>query len=683
MSRKLLRSWTFLVGAGASLPAPSKLPNGESFSGKIFDLLTRTGPVFLEPEIVSRLRGAVTERIRLEIFLETLASEISPAIAFSPFEMFSRAVPNFNHFAIAMLAPRAIITTNQDLLLEEAAMRLRTPRRIIHLHGRCDNIPSIVTIVSQYLGGLERHLRNSFKSVVAGGNIVIVGYSGRDMDVMPLLVSSAPRKVKWILHTGSSVSPELSHAKEILGRRLEIVCAETGDWLKAHLNQDALRQIKSLVKDAVPVPLRMPPSVQGSFRGIPLGYRNRAIAKVLEHLGEYRQAAGIYQALAGKDHISQPQLLVDLARVRARVAGHDASQKIYARVLKRSSISSDLQAQALLGNIDALRNSSKPVQAARQLASLDQVLKRRKLDQKPDKTYWRLRGWALSARAGICRIESRVNAANRLYGRAELAFSRARDIDGRIEVLTWRAESELILGDYKRSIELSDSAIRYAVAYGKYLVRGWPSYVKAEALALSGRCDDALREVKEAKRIFKRSKNIQGPLWSLLLEVDCFKEIAPKKINGVLDTVRDGLRFHQLAHVQSRLYLEEAEVARAAGDWLRVMQAIAALRAHLKNKTFFTEQPRMLIAHALLVEAECARQQASDGTVKLLKRARAAYERIGAKAFVARVNVALSMAGQLDIPVSQLLEECRRQDYRHELARLKKQQKGFYPIHFV
>ena len=286
-------------------------------------------------------------------------------------------------------------------------------------------------------------------------------------------------------------------------------------------------------------------------------------------------------------------------------------------------------------------------------------------------------------RAGICRLESRIKMAKRLYQRAELAFSRARDIGGRIEVLTWRAESALMLGEYRRALELSDTAIRDATAYANYLMRGWPSYVKAEALALSGRCDDALQVLKDATRNFATSKNIQGPLWSLLVKADCFKEMAPKQLHNVLREIRQGLRCHQLAHVQSRLYLEEAEIARAAGDWFRVSQTLAVLRAHLKDKTFFTKQPRMLIAHILLVEAECARLKTSEDAVALLRRARAAYQRIGAKAFVARVNVALLIAGHLDFPRSWLLAECRRQDYQHELVRLTKAKTGFYPIHFV
>lgn len=683
MPHRPLGDWTFLVGAGVSIPSPANLPSGEIFSRKIFDLLTRTGPTFLETEAVRQLRRAVTKEIRLEIFLETLASEIPAAIVFSPFKMFRRAVPNFNHYAVATLASGVIVTTNQDLLIEEAGKRLRAPRRVIHLHGRCDDVSSIVTIISQYLGGLEPHLRRSFKGVLTGAKVVVIGYSGRDLDVMPLLVNSVAQRVKWVVHGESSISPELSHAQAVLGPRLAIIRAETSDWLKEHLDESARRRIQSLDKDVARVPLEMPDAVEESFRSLSISQRNRAIAKVLEHLGEYRRAADVYETLRRKSRPISPELLIDVGHITARVHGHGAALELYSRLINRFNLSSELQVEALLGIVDVLRNSSKPVQAVRELAKVDRLLKKRRQKQRRDKGYWRVRGWALSARGGIRRIEGRAKAADVLYARAERAFLRARDINGRIEVLTWRAESALMLGQYKLALELSDTAIRNGVAYAKYLVRGWPYYVKAEALALSGNCVDALFVVREARKTFMASRNVQGPLWSLLLEVDCLKETALNKVAGVLRRVREGLRHRQFAHVQCRLHLEEAEVARAAGDWSLVAQALAALREHLRNETMFTERPRMVIAHALLIEAECARQRGSHRAIELLRRVRAAYQRIGAKALVVRVNVALLMAGQADVSVSQLLDVCRQENYRHDLARLENAKTGFYPIHFI
>jgi predicted ATPase len=91
----------------------------------------------------------------------------------------------------------------------------------------------------------------------------------------------------------------------------------------------------------------------------------------------------------------------------------------------------------------------------------------------------------------------------------------------------------------------------------------------------------------------------------------------------------------------------------------------------------------LLIAHAMLVEAESARQQGNDDAPNLLRRVRATYRRLGARSFVARTDVALVLTGQGGKGHSGLLARCRRRGYRFEVERLEGVRTGFYPIHFV
>jgi len=97
----------------------------------------------------------------------------------------------------------------------------------------------------------------------------------------------------------------------------------------------------------------------------------------------------------------------------------------------------------------------------------------------------------------------------------------------------------------------------------------------------------------------------------------------------------------------------------------------------------FTIPAKMLIAHALLVEAEAARQRGDDAAPCLLWRVRAAYQRLGAMGFVARADVGLVLGGERGIPYSALLTHCRRHHYGFEVQRLEGIRSGFYPIHFV
>jgi tetratricopeptide (TPR) repeat protein len=451
------------------------------------------------------------------------------------------------------------------------------------LHGTCDRVSSIITIISQYLGGLNRRTRRAFEAAIQGNTVIVVGYSGRDLDIMPILVEGGAAAIKWIMHKGPP-SPEVIRACAVLGNRLELVPAHTGRWLKARLIERGQLRTNALPMSTEPKRLPMPKPVRRAFTAVAPAARNWAVAKVYEQLGRHDQALAIYQRLSSDPSVDQPRLLADLGRATARVAGHDAACRVFTSLLAQPEIAVDTRASALLGRLDALRNSSRPVDALRDLAELDRLLEAQgKMLKARDrgKRYWHFMGWSLSAKAGIHRIEGRAKAAAHLYARAGKAFSLARDIDGRIEVLTWQAESLLIVGDYRAALATADQAISYAVAYAKDLVRGWPRYVRAEALALSGRCVEALKEAARAQKVLRASGNIQGPLWCLLLKSDCYRETSPSKAARVMSGVRKGLGLHKLAHVQARLHLEEAELARAAVNWPRLNKALAKLRAHL------------------------------------------------------------------------------------------------------
>ena len=240
-----------------------------------------------------------------------------------------------------------------------------------------------------------------------------------------------------------------------------------------------------------------------------------------------------------------------------------------------------------------------------------------------------------------------------------------------------------MLGQIKLALDLTEDAIADTVFYAKYLVKQWPFFVQSEAFAQSGDIGRALKLLSEAEPIFVTHDNFQGSLWSLILRSDCLRETSWQEAAEVVRAAWERLGKRHLAHVEARLYLEEAEIARARCDWTGVEQAITKLRNHLDNKVHFTASPPILIAHALLVEAECARQRAQEDTVKLLNLARGAYARIGAKAFVARVDVALSLAGRPKRSDSTLLNICRRKLYQLEVARIEKVKEGFYPIHFL
>ncbi len=125
-------------------------------------------------------------------------------------------------------------------------------------------------------------------------------------------------------------------------------------------------------------------------------------------------------------------------------------------------------------------------------------------------------------------------------------------MDGHIAVLTWRAETELMLGDFERASSLAEEAVHEASAYAKLVLSGLPLYVQAEYLTLRGRLDDALAVLHDATRILERYGNIQGTMWSLLLEADCLRGRSLHEGMARCPSVRRRLRKRDSAHVRIR-----------------------------------------------------------------------------------------------------------------------------------
>jgi tetratricopeptide (TPR) repeat protein len=647
----------------------------------IFNLLIRGGEVLAEASALAKVHAALQYELRLETFLEILAEQVSPEVAFQPFESLQYANPCFAHFAILELSGSAVITTNQDILFERAVRMARLHRRIIHLHGRCDRIGSIVTIISQYLGGLDRSVRQLFCRAIMGKDVLVFGYSGRDRDVMPVLLASEANSITWLLHDSSRISPELERARAILGKRLTIKTVDSDNWLENRLNSSQKFRIRKLKEELAKDPTT-PQLFHDYFSSITFLQRNRAVARVLEHLGAYADARAIYQKLCKSTAEKDAQLVVDLARVTARTNGHEAGRSILLALARRRNLSLPVRVELQLDVADALRNSSRARNAKRVLANVDQLLSRNR-QAFATKEFYQSLGRARNARAGIERLEGKLEPAQRLYAQAERAFSKARDIDGRIDVLTWQSETALIRGDIRKALSLADAAIDDAIAYARVPIKAWPSYVKAEGLVLSGRYEEAKRIAQLAHSLFKVHGNVQGVTWTSILEIDCLKDTSWRQAMELLKDVRGRLGRRRLAHAEARLFLEEADLARLARNWSYCAKSLSKLHSHVKNPTFFSQRPRMIEAHASLVEAECARDQNSQVALEMLQKTQQAYKTLGASTMAMRTAVAIALLRNENSAKRKMIEQCMRLEYSREVQALCQKGKSSYPIQFV
>ncbi len=201
----LLAGATVLCGAGISRLASSSLPDGAALACRLVELVL-DGPVIFadafEPVLTAlRPRPDGEQDLRLELVFELLAQELDPRLLVEVFGLLEGAAPNANHFGLLLSGAADILTVNQDLLFEQAARVLGHPDPdgcVVHLHGRCDQPATIVTLISQYLAGLPPDFAGRFHDAVEGRRVVVLGYSGRGRDIMPALARGRPREVRWV-----------------------------------------------------------------------------------------------------------------------------------------------------------------------------------------------------------------------------------------------------------------------------------------------------------------------------------------------------------------------------------------------------------------------------------------------------------------------------------------------------
>jgi hypothetical protein len=201
-----------IVLCGAGVSRDSGLPDGQEMAAVAFEQVWAGTKVYA-PDAADAVREALRwpasgePKLRLELILDLMAREIPPVVLAGVYAAVLRAQPCLAHFALAAAAV-PIVSTNQDELVEDAARRLGVTVDVLHLHGRASKPASIVTMLSQYIDGLPKDTARQLRVRIAGSQLVVLGYSGRDLDVMPFLYN-APR-VTWLhFQPGGGPSPAM------------------------------------------------------------------------------------------------------------------------------------------------------------------------------------------------------------------------------------------------------------------------------------------------------------------------------------------------------------------------------------------------------------------------------------------------------------------------------------------
>lgn len=662
----------------------SSLPSGEQLSKHALDLVRASAEILLTDLEIASLYEAVGD-LRLEIMLERLATEISKARLFSVFHVLRGASPNFNHFAAVAVRPRAIVTTNQDILSEEAAKILKVPCSIVHLHGRCDNVQSIRTMISQYLVGLPRLEASAFRRALTGADVTVLGYSGRDGDVMSVFGEGLMKSMTWVCHPGTEKSPELVRLQDQLGPRLIVIELDAREWFKKRLpkkfrltaekagrQQSQHRQILT--------------SNRSASRRLSLIEGNLALGRLIEHLGWYDLALNLYSRVLKRIRRTKDFSAMSfkaqhaIARVNTYRYRFDLAARQYSRIARDAKLPLEARCQALIDRVFALRNYSQVRKAKLTLSELEDLLStapKRRIFQK-------LRGDALAARAGMLRIEGNALESMKLCVQADVYYRSARDVDGWLEISTWICDNLLMLGKFREATAQLKECMDQLEAYGRYFSKAWAIFLYGELCGFRGNLTEGIALIRESSQIFHQVNNPQGIVYCLLYLSDIVRENSIKESEVILKRAESIIKANNFAYAKARFLLESAELARARRKPRQMRSFLAALRKHLLNKSIFPIAPPIFFAHAKAIEAEHARETLSVNAAARLAEARAAYDKLGNLFGATRMMVSEFLNRPTHELRSNLITVCEREGYGYELRQLADHRTdSFYPLHFA
>ncbi len=675
-SLESLEHTAIFAGAGISTLPPSNLRSGDQLVELLFSLLSNSRDVLMPKSAVESLATRLRS-LRLELVLEILARHIEPALLVQIFGLLRDARPNFNHLALLRLRPKAILTSNQDLLFERGASLLGvTCENVYHLHGRCDEPDSIVALISQYVGGLSELACQLVQSCVADTDLIVMGYSGRDRDIMTELVKSRPRSVLWIRHPGSPLSLEFKTSARLLGARLRLIEADATAWLASRLGADECSQLGMHVTGPDPMTAGPPQEFGRSFADLSTGSRNLALARLAAHVGLDSEADDLYRQLLRMPDVDRSAAELGIGTLLSHLRRFDEARGHFHKVATTPGVSRPHRISALLGEIDALRGSSHAPDAHRALSELDDVLQRPSTERE-----WRAAGWAASHRAGIDRMDGRLRTSLRGYSRAEIAFRKARDINGLIETLTWRADCYRLQGRYQRSLREIESVADDAELYSHHSVAAWALFIKGQLLCVTGCQNDGLDSLRSAFDRFRASGNQQGVAWSLITVADFARSDDGKANPDLLDEAdelitRDG----HLAYARACLWLIRSDIARSLNRTETMSQLLETIRSHLALRTHFRKPPLHLALNADLIEAEAMLGSRTDEGVQRLRQVRDDATRAGFTALSARASVSIALVRPEEVCPHKLLEYCTKLSFHYEVERLTSPHIGYYPL---
>jgi hypothetical protein len=659
---------TVLTGAGISIAHPSNMPNGDGLAiiawGLLVDSLAAERGGHRVPRVAGdaegRIRGSKIENhehegLRLEQLLQILepwyprpavleasGQEInSPLLAV--YETVSDNAWNFNHLALTRLGVKNF-TVNMDTLIDTLSAT-----EVVHLHGKWSEPESIVSTVTRSLGGLSPRNRAEFSDGLAGKSVLVMGYSGRDQDVLPMFREFPPSRLTWVQYPGDPLEPEVVRIHEALrlhGVDVEVVSKTAEDFLAEKLQpmtadliaQRSLARIPNAQKRAATAHAR------ALVDSIDVRLRWLAFANVLYDLGLNLNVSRVLapQHWRGRLDVARRKMLAR-AMIRLGHPSYGLALLLPPRVPSRD------QFGPYLRNANEVANILPTVGHPRLAETIDFVLSHSN-DVAPS-----------AERAGPA-LQSRVRRGKHANVRGNIFRALhhfeivARNatawqqigVGAEVDARTWHADALKLRGEVLEAAAWADRA-REHIDYANYSQRAWATWKVAELkLVSSGPSTDVENLLEESLSLANLAGDAEATFWIHCTTAGAIGRDRPSEAFALLDTAQKMVRH---GHGEGILFLliQRAELQRFHGNHAAAILTLHDMKAREANRHALPFGCAPALLSGSLVLADTRRVSGETGpetssTIRTLERIRAAALRRGFDLHAAHASTSLAIA---------------------------------------
>lgn len=620
-----------LTGAGISIDPPSEVPDGNELVRRTWARLIRDLPgeyIHILRPVTEAFGGSTRPQvpIYLEPLMEVLSVHVeSWPILVSTYVDVSTTRFNGNHHMLASLGAQQI-TLNMDKLLEAAGA---SPH---HLHGTWDEPESIITTVRQYSDGLPASLWASLVDALSNRNVLVLGYSGRDTDVMPALSSARPKVLHWIHR--SPVGDSVFRLKADLGDAMTFYTGTAREVLEV-LQRD---------QSGVPCHASPPPNLPDRYSEIPADQRLLATAGVAFDLGFYETTVHLLDSerFAGGDEIKRLKLLS-----RAYTRSGDPKTGFQMVCIPPRNLAALRYWHLCFGEIAAaFPRIGHPLIGE----AINRVLSIHPRSRVPAKI----------------RIAHRMQISGRLDRSREILHGVIDDphihrqigVSGIVDALTIYADTLKLLGDYGGAMALAEQCMD-KLAYANWLQRslaqrrlvelahvaGLSRIVTEEdepPVLLSDLLAKLYMESRDSHHDPVRPRNREVAFWAAGCLADVYIEISNDEAKHWLETAQRLISNRSQMEVVY-LLLIDAERARNWGDsGTSIEQAKRALK---RARGLYVPS---LVAELSLTQSIAA-DSLSDQVTRKLDRLHREFSRLQARSLAARTQLLLAVASHAPV----------------------------------